>query len=88
MQALILAGGEGTRLRPLTTTYPKPVVPLVDRPFIGFMLDWLRSHGVDEVIMGCGHMADGVRAVLGDGSGFGSSSPSSRSRARSARAAR
>jgi mannose-1-phosphate guanylyltransferase len=71
VQALILAGGEGTRLRPLTTTYPKPVVPLVDRPFIGFMLDWLRSHGVDEVIMGCGHMADGVRAVLGDGSGFG-----------------
>jgi len=71
VQALILAGGEGTRLRPLTTTYPKPVVPLVDRPFIGFMLDWLRSHGVDEVIMGCGHMADGVQAVLGDGSGFG-----------------
>ena len=71
MQALILAGGEGTRLRPLTTTYPKPVVPLVDRPFIGFMLDWLRLHGVDEVIMGCGHMADGVRAVLGDGSAFG-----------------
>jgi mannose-1-phosphate guanylyltransferase len=71
MQALILAGGEGTRLRPLTTTYPKPVVPLVDRPFIGFMLDWLRSHGVDEVIMGCGHMAEGVRSVLGDGSGFG-----------------
>ncbi|HKG66423.1 MAG TPA: NDP-sugar synthase [Solirubrobacteraceae bacterium] len=71
MQALILAGGEGTRLRPLTTTYPKPVVPLVDRPFIGFMLDWLRSHGVEEVIMGCGHMAEGVRAVLGDGAGFG-----------------
>ena len=43
VQALILAGGEGTRLRPLTTTYPKPVVPLVDRPFIGFMLDWLRA---------------------------------------------
>jgi mannose-1-phosphate guanylyltransferase len=71
VQALILAGGEGTRLRPLTTTYPKPVVPLVDRPFIGFMLDWLRGHGVDRVIMGCGHMADGVRSVLGDGSAFG-----------------
>ena len=71
MQALILAGGEGTRLRPLTTTHPKPVVPLVDRPFIGFMLDWLRGHGIDEVVMSCGHMADGVRAVLGDGSGFG-----------------
>ncbi len=71
MQALILAGGEGTRLRPLTTTYPKPVVPLVDRPFIVFMLDWLRRHGVDEVVMSCGHMASGVRDVLGDGSGVG-----------------
>jgi mannose-1-phosphate guanylyltransferase len=71
VQALILAGGEGTRLRPLTTTHPKPVVPLVDRPFIGFMLDWLRSHGVEEVVMSCGHMAEGVRSVLGDGSGFG-----------------
>lgn len=71
MQALILAGGEGTRLRPLTSTVPKPVVPLVDRPFIVFMIDWLRRHGVDDVIMSCGHLADGVRAVLGDGSGVG-----------------
>src|SRR6478752_281094 len=71
VQALILAGGEGTRLRPLTSTVPKPVVPLVDRPFIAFMLDWLRRHGVDDVVMSCGHMADGVRAVLGDGSGVG-----------------
>src|ERR671927_601323 len=71
MQALILAGGEGTRLRPLTTTYPKPVVPLVDRPFIGFMLEWLRRHGVDDVVMSCGFLASGVRNVLGDGSAFG-----------------
>ena len=71
MQALILAGGEGTRLRPLTTTVPKPVVPLVDRPFIRFMLDWLRSHGVDDVVMSCGHLASGVRNVLGDGAAFG-----------------
>jgi mannose-1-phosphate guanylyltransferase len=71
VQALILAGGEGTRLRPLTSTVPKPVVPLVDRPFIGFMLDWLRRHGVDDVVMSCGHMADGVRDVLGDGSALG-----------------
>ena len=66
MQALILAGGQGTRLRPLTSTVPKPVVPLVDRPFITFMLDWLRSHGVDDVVMSLGNLADGVRAVLGD----------------------
>src|SRR3954468_21619884 len=71
MQALILAGGEGTRLRPLTSTVPKPVVPLVDRPFIRFMLDWLRSHGVDDVVMSCGRRADRVRDVLGDGSGVG-----------------
>src|SRR5689334_19778969 len=71
MQALILAGGEGTRLRPLTSTVPKPVVPLVDRPFIAYMLEWLRGHGVDDVIMSCGFLADGVRAVLGDGAGYG-----------------
>src|SRR3954464_4851321 len=71
MQALILAGGEGTRLRPLPSRVPKPVVPLVDRPFIAFMLDWLRTHGVDDVVMSCGHLADRVRDVLGDGSAFG-----------------
>ena len=71
MQALILAGGEGTRLRPLTSKLPKPVVPLVDQPFIGYMFEWLAGHGVDDVIMSCGFMADGVRDVLGDGSSFG-----------------
>src|SRR3954465_2145248 len=71
MQAPVLAGGEGTRLRPLTSTVPKPVVPLVDRPFIAFMLDWLRTHGVEDIVISCGHMASGVRNVLGDGSAFG-----------------
>jgi mannose-1-phosphate guanylyltransferase len=71
MQALILAGGEGTRLQPLTSRVPKPVVKLVDQPFIGYMFDWLRGHGVDDVIMSCGFLADGVKSVLGDGSSFG-----------------
>ena len=71
MQALILAGGEGTRLRPLTSTIPKPVVPLVDRPFLSYMLEWLHHHGVDDVILSCGFMAVGVRNVLGDGSALG-----------------
>jgi mannose-1-phosphate guanylyltransferase len=71
MQALILAGGEGTRLRPLTSTVPKPVVPLVDRPFIAFMVEWLRGHGVDDVVMSCGFLAAGVRNVMGDGSAYG-----------------
>jgi mannose-1-phosphate guanylyltransferase len=71
MQALILVGGEGTRLRPLTSEVPKPVVTLVDRPFLAFMLEWLASHGVDDVVMSCGFKADKVRAVLGDGSAYG-----------------
>jgi mannose-1-phosphate guanylyltransferase len=71
LQALILAGGEGTRLRPLTSTIPKPVVPLVGRPFISYMLRWLREHGVEDVILGCGFMAEQVRDVLGDGSSLG-----------------
>jgi mannose-1-phosphate guanylyltransferase len=71
VQAVILVGGQGTRLRPLTSKVPKPVVRLVDRPFVAFMLEWLRGHGVDDVIMSCGFLADGVRSVLGDGSQLG-----------------
>jgi mannose-1-phosphate guanylyltransferase len=66
VQALVLAGGEGTRLRPLTYTTPKPVMPLAGRPFLTFMLEWARSHGVDEVILSCGFMSDDVKRVLGD----------------------
>jgi mannose-1-phosphate guanylyltransferase len=68
---VILVGGQGTRLRPLTSKVPKPVVQLVDRPFISFMLEWLLSHGIDDVIMSCGFLADSVRDVLGDGSQLG-----------------
>ncbi len=68
---MILVGGQGTRLRPLTSTVPKPVVQLVDRPFISYMLEWLRGHGIEDVIMSCGFLADGVRDVLGDGSTLG-----------------
>jgi mannose-1-phosphate guanylyltransferase len=68
---VILVGGQGTRLRPLTSTVPKPVVQLVDRPFISFMLEWLLRHGIDDVIMSCGFLADSVRDVLGDGSELG-----------------
>jgi mannose-1-phosphate guanylyltransferase len=71
VQAVILVGGEGTRLRPLTSNVPKPIVQLVDRPFMAYMLEWLRGHGVDDVIMSCGFLADGVREVLGDGSAYG-----------------
>lgn len=66
MQAVVLVGGEGTRLRPLTRTQPKPALQLVDRPFIGYMVEWLGRHGVDEVIMACGFRAADLRSALGD----------------------
>jgi mannose-1-phosphate guanylyltransferase len=71
MQAVILAGGEGTRLRPLTSRVAKPVVTLVDRPFIAYMLEWLHRHGVTDVVLACGFLASRVRAELGDGSHYG-----------------
>jgi mannose-1-phosphate guanylyltransferase len=71
MQAVILVGGEGTRLRPLTSRQPKPIIPLVDRPFLVHMLEWLRGHGVDDVILSCGFEPSQVEAALGDGSRLG-----------------
>jgi mannose-1-phosphate guanylyltransferase len=67
MQALVLVGGQGTRLRPLTESVPKPVLRLVDRPFISYMIEWLDAHGVEEVLLACGFMAHALREVLGDG---------------------
>ena len=66
MQALILAGGEGTRLRPLTYTVPKPVVPLAGRPHVAYVIDWLVRHGVDDVVVSCGHLAEGMRRALAE----------------------
>src|SRR4051794_19900765 len=66
VQALILAGGEGTRLRPLTYTVPKPVLPLVGRPHIAYVIDWLVRHGVDDVIVSCGHLAEGMRQAIAE----------------------
>ncbi|MGH2964456.1 MAG: sugar phosphate nucleotidyltransferase [Solirubrobacterales bacterium] len=67
MRALILAGGEGTRLRPLTLTRPKPAMTLVDRPFIAYMVDWVGRHGITDVVVACGFGSDAVRAALDDG---------------------
>ncbi len=66
MQALVLVGGEGTRLRPLTDSVPKPALTLVDRPFLAYMVEWLAAHGVDEVVLACGFLPDVLRAALGE----------------------
>ena len=67
MQAIVLVGGEGTRLRPLTSTVPKPALTLVDRPFLAYMIEWLARHGVEEVILACGFLPDVLREALGEG---------------------
>ena len=66
MQAIVLVGGEGTRLRPLTADVPKPAVTLVDRPFLAYVIEWLASHGVGEVVLACGFLPEVLREVLAD----------------------
>lgn len=64
MQAIVLVGGKGTRLRPLTETVPKPALTLVDRPFLAYMIEWLAGHGVSEVVLACGFLPDVLREAL------------------------
>jgi mannose-1-phosphate guanylyltransferase len=64
VQAIVLVGGEGTRLRPLTETVPKPALTLVDRPFLAHMIEWLAGHGVEEVVLACGFLPDVLREAL------------------------
>jgi mannose-1-phosphate guanylyltransferase len=64
MQAIVLVGGEGTRLRPLTERVPKPALNLVDRPFLAYMIEWLAGHGVTEVVLACGFLPDVLRQAL------------------------
>jgi mannose-1-phosphate guanylyltransferase len=66
-QAVILVGGQGTRLRPLTSRLPKPVLDVVDRPFLAHMLDWLAGHGITEAVLCCGFKADVLIDNLGEG---------------------
>ena len=69
--AVILAGGQGTRLRPLTLSVPKPVVPLLNVPFLAYQLELLRGHGVTDVVLSCSYMVDEVKRVMGDGGAHG-----------------
>lgn len=69
--AIILVGGEGTRLRPLTLELPKPVVPVLDRPFLKFQLDLLRKAGIADIVLCVAFRPERIRTVLGDGEADG-----------------
>lgn len=71
MQAVILAGGKGTRLRPFTASLPKPLVPVGDYPIIEIVLRQLRRHGFREAIIATGHLAGLIEAYCGDGRRWG-----------------
>jgi mannose-1-phosphate guanylyltransferase len=64
VKAVVLVGGEGTRLRPLTETIPKPLIPLVDRPFLHHVLDHLAAHGVHEVILSSSYLEASFAAFI------------------------
>lgn len=71
MQAVILAGGKGTRLKPYTTVFPKPLMPINDKPILEIVIQQLQSHGFDEIILAVGHLSELIMAFFGDGSKFG-----------------
>lgn len=71
MYALILAGGKGERLRPLTDSVPKPMVPVCDRPILVHQVEWLKQVGVTDVVFLVGYRWQTITDYFGDGSGFG-----------------
>ena len=71
MQALILAGGKGTRLRPLTVYTPKPIVPVVNRPFLLYQIDVLRKAGITDITLSLSYQPDKIQQILGNGAEFG-----------------
>jgi NDP-sugar pyrophosphorylase family protein len=69
--ALIIAGGEGERLRPLTSDRPKPMIPVAGKPILEYQIRWLVDQGVSDAILLCGYKAEVIQDYLGDGSRFG-----------------
>lgn len=71
MQAVILAGGKGTRLKPFTNVIPKPLVPLGEKPILEIILRQLKYYGVNEIVIAVNHLAHLIKAFFGNGKGLG-----------------
>jgi mannose-1-phosphate guanylyltransferase/phosphomannomutase len=71
MKAVIMAGGKGTRLRPLTVNTPKPMVPLLNRPCMEYTIDLLKRHGITEIAVTLQYLPEVIKNYFGDGSRFG-----------------
>lgn len=71
VKAVILVGGEGTRLRPLTSSVPKPMVPVLNKPFLEHVFKHLSNHGIRDIILALCYLPDSIQRYFGDGSDFG-----------------
>ena len=71
MKAMILAAGKGTRVRPITYTIPKPLIPILQKPVMEFLLELLRRHGCDQVVVNVSHLANEIESYFRDGQRFG-----------------
>src|SRR3954452_3787769 len=71
MRAVVMAGGEGTRLRPLTSNQPKPMVPIVGKPCMEHILELLRDHGMRDVVVTLAFLPQAIRSYFGDGEALG-----------------
>ena len=71
VKAVILVGGEGTRLRPLTSSVPKPMVPVLNKPFLEHVFKHLSSHGIRDIVLALCYLPDNIQSYFGDGSDFG-----------------
>ncbi|NHC37170.1 sugar phosphate nucleotidyltransferase [Scytonema millei] len=71
MKAMILAAGKGTRVRPITYTIPKPLIPILQKPVMEFLLELLRQHGFDQIMVNVSHLANEIENYFRDGQRFG-----------------
>lgn len=71
MKAMILAAGKGTRVRPITHTVPKPLIPILQKPVMEFLVELLRQHGFDQIMVNVSHLADEIENYFRDGQRFG-----------------
>jgi len=71
MKAMILAAGKGTRVRPITYTIPKPMIPILQKPVMEFLLDLLKHHGFDQIMVNVSHLANEIEGYFRDGQRFG-----------------
>src|ERR1044072_7041212 len=71
MRAIVLSAGYGTRLWPLTEDRTKPAIPILGKPLVGYVAEYLAGYGIDEIVVNLHHRPESVRRALGDGSRFG-----------------